>query len=544
MLGPWRMATMALGLLAAGSAAADTAVLIGNSRYDDAQRIRGAHSIVTAQTALREVGFDVITALDASADEIREILSDVLARGEDERILIAVSGYFAHGDDGHVWFLGTEAAGSDRATIGAEGIALDTIYALAAGAPGQSVVLLGTESRAISFGPGLSRGIPTPLPAPPQGVGVVAGAPRTMTEIAVQSLPRPGVTLAQAVEPLTGIAVAGFVTDLVPFIPETTGPSPATRAPVSTDEDDLWAAVQELNTEGAYISYLRQYPTGQYASEARAAFEALRDPLRLAAEAESAMGLDRSDRRQIQSDLTLLGYDTNGIDGIFGNGTRGAIRQWQASVGLPETGHLDEAALRLLRNAAVARQAERDRQDRAYWTATGQGQDEAGLRAYLGRFPEGLYADIATARLAEIETAAAEAEAAAEADAWDFALSQDSVRGYQGYLAVYPDGAYEREARNRIAELRGQPLPFPDENVAELEAIEAALNLPGITRMLIERRLADQGYSPGTPDGRFDDQTRAAISAFQENNGLSPTGYLDQTTLRRFLADGIQVIIR
>ena len=39
--------------------------------------------------------------------------------------------------------------------------------------------------------------------------------------------------------------------------------------------------------------------------------------------------------------LTELGYDTNGVDGLFGRGTRGAIRGWQASEDLPSTGYLE-----------------------------------------------------------------------------------------------------------------------------------------------------------------------------------------------------------
>ena len=134
-------------------------------------------------------------------------------------------------------------------------------------------------------------------------------------------------------------------------------------------------------------------------------------------------------------------------------------------------------------------QAERERLDRAYWTATGQGRDEAGLRAYLGRYPDGLFADVAAERLAEIDAAAGRVSRAAEEDAWDFAVRQDSIGGYRGYLAAYPEGSHARDARNRIAVLRGEPEPFPEVNTAQLEAAESALNLPVITRLLIERRL-------------------------------------------------------
>lgn len=59
-----------------------------------------------------------------------------------------------------------------------------------------------------------------------------------------------------------------------------------------------------------------------------------------AAEAEGDLGLSRSQRSAIQASLTRQGYDTRGIDGVFGRGTRGAIAAWQQANGLQATGYL------------------------------------------------------------------------------------------------------------------------------------------------------------------------------------------------------------
>lgn len=543
----------------ATTATANQALLIANSNYAHGDRLPGTRAVIGPGRLLENVGFAVAGGVDLDADETREALSRLLDADNDGAILISLSGYFVTGDDGELWFLGVDADRPNRATVGAQGVALSTVYAIAAEAPGRAIVLLSTVRGSLNVGTGLRRGN-TQLPEPPQGVTVVSGAPDAMARLTGQILTREGITIQEALRQLgSNVNANGFISDVVPFVDAASGPAVVNPTPTPTtdarDEADLWEAVRELNSEGAYISYLSRYPTGRFAAEAQAALDELRDPVRVAAAEESALALSRNDRRQIQSDLTVLGFDTNGIDGIFGNGTRSAIRAWQASVGFAQTGHVTETSLRRLSRLADARrdeiaaeeavrQAERERLDRAYWTATGRGQDEPGLRAYLNRYPEGLFADVATDRLAEIDGARA-AEAEAEEDAaWSFATRQDSVRAYRGYLALYPEGDHAREARNRIAELRGEPQPFPEVNVAELEAREAALNLPGITRMLIERRLSDQGYRPGTADGRFDSQTREAIRAFQAANGLDATGYLDQRTVARFLSDGFQVIIR
>ena len=53
---------------------------------------------------------------------------------------------------------------------------------------------------------------------------------------------------------------------------------------------------------------------------------------------EASLGLDRSARRRIQRGLAEAGFDPGPADGVFGPGTRTAIRRWQASRGAPSTG--------------------------------------------------------------------------------------------------------------------------------------------------------------------------------------------------------------
>lgn len=48
-----------------------------------------------------------------------------------------------------------------------------------------------------------------------------------------------------------------------------------------------------------------------------------------------------------------------------------------------------------------------------------------------------------------------------------------------------------------------------------------------------QQRLADKGYNPGPADGVAGAQTRAALRKFQADEGLRPTGRLDQPTLAK-----------
>ena len=56
---------------------------------------------------------------------------------------------------------------------------------------------------------------------------------------------------------------------------------------------------------------------------------------------------DRGDSvRDIQSRLSANGYDTNGIDGVYGSGTENAVRAFQQSIGVTASGVLDERTKR------------------------------------------------------------------------------------------------------------------------------------------------------------------------------------------------------
>ena len=59
--------------------------------------------------------------------------------------------------------------------------------------------------------------------------------------------------------------------------------------------------------------------------------------------AEGAPSFDRSAWRRIQGGLKAAGFYPGSIDGLFGPGTRGAIRNWQTARGAEATGSLDEA---------------------------------------------------------------------------------------------------------------------------------------------------------------------------------------------------------
>lgn len=543
---PHAVRLAALILFAAPAAAQDAALIIGNENYRAGADISAADDALDAARPLERAGFAIRRGADLGKAEMQALLAqhygDTTRPG---RSVILLAGHFVHAA-GETWLLGVEAKAPTLATVDGMALSLSQVLAIAAERPGGALVLLGTEERRFDLGRGLASGIGT-LDLP-QGVTLISGDAETVAAFAASLPDWAGQTLAEIASAAGDLSVAGFRGAFGPFLPlktDASGPSPA-PTPKPDDEVAFWRATAAIGTVAAYRSYLDRYPTGPHAADARAALAALDDPLARARAAEEALGLSREERRQIQRDLSILDFDPKGIDGLFGAGSRNAIAAWQKRNGEEATGFLTarqisqlgaQAARRAaeLEREAAARKAEQDRQDRLYWDKTGAAGDEAGLRAYLKRFPDGLFAELAQERLAVYENARRAEAAAADRAAWDAAARADTLKAYRDYLAARPNGAFAEQARQKIAEMS----VTPDEAAAlkRAEAQEAALNLSPMMRSLVEQRLTGLGLKPGLPDGKFDADTRRALRRYQQARGLPVTGYLNQQTVARLLVD-------
>ncbi|MFV0491459.1 MAG: peptidoglycan-binding protein [Pseudorhodobacter sp.] len=542
--------TIALGV--AGAMAEDRALILANENYSDAADIRGAGDLLEAAAILTEAGFVVQTGQDLESDAMRAMLSELLnASTEEDRIVILFAGHVIATRGRHV-LLGIEASEPDLASLGGMGIDLAEIYDIAADFPGAALIGIGTETRRLPLGLGaMEPGIG--VLEPPQGVAVISGEAGAVARFAGEMIPERGISLRAMTEAIRGLEATGFLPRAEPFRPEVTEaiapPVPVDTGPTEADrsaEDTAWERAQTSRTMAGYETYLGAYPRGIHAAEARAELNRLRnDPQVQAQMTEEALGLSRDQRRAVQRQLALLGHDPSGIDGLFGQGSRRAIIAWQAGAGLRQTGYLDRDQLTRLSAAAekraaeleaeaAARKAEEERQDRIYWDQTGAAGDEVGLRTYLARFPNGLFAELARERLAALEEDARAVTAVQDQNAWDAARAGNNLDAYRAYLAEFPQGAFAAEARARIEALQQET---PDGGGDEDARIgEDALGLNGMTRRLIERQLAVLGFDPGPQDGDFDALSREAIRNFQASRNQPATGFIDETTILGLLA--------
>jgi peptidoglycan hydrolase-like protein with peptidoglycan-binding domain len=245
--------------------------------------------------------------------------------------------------------------------------------------------------------------------------------------------------------------------------------------------------------------------------------------------------MTRQQRYSVQENLSLLGHDPRGVDGVFGPGTRTAIRLWQRANDLTETGYLDPEQFTLLINQAdAASRPQGSPDDRLWENAAASGTGDA-YRDYLLRFPDGGHASEAREALKRMARLRTDAQAIEEMRVWRAARQSDRPWDYRNYLRSYPVGIWQPEAEERLAALAATPAPLPAVQPSDPQADEAALGLARTDRLSVEQRLNYLRFPPGSIDGFFDASTRQAIAGYQRSRGFEPTGYLDQPTIVRLL---------
>ena len=294
---------------------------------------------------------------------------------------------------------------------------------------------------------------------------------------------------------------------------------PATKA-----ELVFWRSAQKSGDTEEYRAYLRQYPNGDFAELAKsriAAAEAADENAQATANApqvEADLRLRYDERRDIQRVLTRQGYDTRGVDGVFGDGTRSAIRAWQAAEDYTVTGYLNQPQTDiLLGHRATAAQTTPDAPDAAqpvYVSPTEARNAEAGLF---------LSADEKRAIQRGLQ----------RQEYYDGAIdgvfgsgTRGSIRDWQRAEGATPTG-YVTAAQARTLEIAAtQTDAAVVTDPASFDDYESTLNRNA--RAEVEQRLVYAGFDPGKVNGHFGDTAREAIYNYRASRGLERHPYVDQ----------------
>ena len=535
-----KLATLAVTLAGAGWAE-NVALIYGDAGQSPFFQSGESLSASAFEAPLKEAGFTVVqptrrdaAAMRRAAQEVQTMLDD----GQVERLLIVVYGPFA-GNARDNWVLSNDAVGASNITIGATGISVNALSDMAQRS-GRGVVMLAPGRTPKSLGSGLVPGLGDITSV--GEVTYIVGRADALSDVLRGGLLEPETSFAALAAGLpSGVRMSGYVPANLGFLGQAGAAGNGQMM-----QAGYWQAIRDVDTIEAYRMYLRAYPDAANRALAQERIVVLKDePQRLARAAEDQLNLSDEARKGIQTDLKALGHYASGIDGRLGKGSRAAIGAWQRTNGFEETGYLTGNQLFALRTDAKGRAAEvaaqeaetrelQERKERAYWSETGRDGNEAGLRAYLGRYPDGAFAQAARAGLTKIEDDRRTEQDDAERRAWREARAGDTPDHYIAFLEAYPKGRYAARARTQLDAF--QVVPSGSDDVARAQAEEGEITGSGISRLMIERRLDEVGAQPGAVDGRFDAQTREAIRWYQDSRAIPVTGYLSRVTMLRLMA--------
>ncbi|MEM0922330.1 MAG: peptidoglycan-binding protein [Pseudomonadota bacterium] len=536
-------AALTAGLLTMAPVAAQAeglALVIGNSEYAAApDAVTAFNDTRRVARVLEEAGYQVLRGSDLDREGFAGLLQE-FARASDAQVPLVI--YFS----GHAMRAGgqTYLAPVDLDPLNLVDLALNAVpltllTGLAGAAPGQAAVFLdvaqydGFVPSAFAE-PGMADveetdGILLVSPtAPGRAVRREGRTFSAFNKRVADSFLAPGASLAEAVQAAGDkVWVSGTIQEGLALV---TAPPPDVLSISERIEQAFWDAAIASGRDEDYQAYLTRYPEGLHTDEARAklglAALGAPDP---AAAAEKALRLTRSERRQVQEALTLLGHDPKGIDGLFGPATREALSGWQAANGHKVTGYLTDGQYSRVSKQGIRAKRELterlEREDRQYWQETGGLRTAAGYRAYLARYPDGVNADRAIAQLERLAARSERDEEKAERAAFKAAEREDDAAAYRGFLRRYPDGNYAAAAKRALQGLDRK------EAFARNSEREKRLGLDKTSRQSLEQRLAFLGFDPGPQDGAFDGETRRAVRAYQADRGLGETGFFDRDTV-------------
>ncbi len=512
--------------------AQDVALVISNAaslKGSVAEDVEDGHRQLVS--LYRDMGYDVMQGRDLNRQGIRRMLSEFsrAAQGGDGKIVIHFSGRAVTiGNETLIIPVGLEA--TDRTGVIFEAVPLTALLSTASSREGDTAIVLALNAQDDpDFASFATR--PFKVEAPDNALVVYGTAGQVNRAVKNQFLIQ-GLSAAEVDERNDRINLKGRVTRSMRLVPSGRN----AVGGIVFAEQALWALASSTNDRALIRAYLQRFPNGANAGEARRLLGG-----NSAEDGERAIGLTDDARRVIQRNLTILGYNTRGIDGIFGPGTRGSIREWQKTRDLNATGYLRQPQIAKLKADADKRRQEikaaewrRKQEDTAFWQRTGKNNTKPLLIRYLQRYPNGVHSRQAKALLKQIRTREEASARAEDRSAWRAARDANTIRAYRRYLNQNDNGQFRDRAEEAIEDLRGA-----ERRVARREAYRSEENALGLSKASVrrlERRLASLEFAPGRVDGDITQDTRQALRGFQSSQELEVTGFFNGETVLRLLA--------
>lgn len=410
-------------LAQAGLTSKKVALVLGNGNYEHVVPLVNPFNDAKAiAETLRSLGFSVVDGYDLGRNDVDAVLRDFARQSSEADVKLFF--YAGHGMSvaGKNYIIPVDAEFNDAISLDFEAVEVDFIIKQMNYSDGVSLVFLdacrdnplaaklsrslgaGTRSAAVNSGlakidvPTEGKGLAIAFATSPGDVAYDGETDHSpFTQALLNHIATPNMDITEVMSRVTGDVLDLTERQQRPWInasltgsvylnqQETIADTPSVATTAITDPKELAATLElqkviyeiALQTDNVddYRSYLKQYPNGIFAENARRSIARLdqvevasvdkdqASELRVVAKVdmeaiknsvanqntESIMAMTRVDRAEVQTRLNLTGFDVGTADGSFGPNTRRGIIGWQEKNDLSASGYLNEKHLELLR---------------------------------------------------------------------------------------------------------------------------------------------------------------------------------------------------
>ena len=239
---------------------------------------------------------------------------------------------------------------------------------------------------------------------------------------------------------------------------------------------------------------------------------------------------------QLQKKLKELGYYTGAVDGSYGAGTVNAVKEFQQVNGLKADGIAGEAT-----STAVYSYYAIPKPKTNGSTNTGS-KATATTRVTATPRPTAT-PNLSNARVLTVGYTGSDVRQvqnrlislgylAGSADGNYGETTAAAVVAFQKKAKIWDDGKAGKDTQTKMF---ASNAPKASSVVAYVgESLKEGMNGEGVRAM--QKRLISLGYLKGTADGDFGSGTKAAVMAFQQDNGLKQDGIAGMATLNKLFA--------
>lgn len=265
---------------------------------------------------------------------------------------------------------------------------------------------------------------------------------------------------------------------------------------------------------------------------------------------------------EVQTKLRALDYDVSSVTGRVNAETQAAIREFEADVGLPVTGHPDTNLLSRLdaeertaesRDTRMVRRAQRKLNRLGYDTGSADGtldwRTQDAVRKFQAQQGNLEVDGMVDTKLLQALNASLRARSGSEEE--NRTAERETTRkievalNRQGYNAGLEDGQIDDDARAAIGQYQRE-WGLVVNGQASAGLLAHIQNPPDSGPMVlsalvtdIEQELAARGYQVGTVDGRADGDLRRAVRTWQSDARVTIDGKLDETLLAKIRASNV-----